>query len=249
MQSPYRALVSSDWNECLAPCGPFDVIGFHFPALAPPVEAIFRRYTSNAITLGSAIDQVGRLLPGPITEAHMDAYLASAFKTYNGVVGLMERCRERGILFMINTTGMRGYFQRAVATHRLPPPAALSAHPLMAFADPSAGMGPFYPLGEIADKAANTAAAAAHFHIPPEKIILMGDSGGDGPHFRWGAQVGARLIGSMVKPSLSAFCRQAGLTIHHYFGPVYTPGEPKDPRRETACNFLDLLEVIEGWIR
>lgn len=248
MSSPYRALVSSDWNECLAPCGPFDAIGFHFPHLAPPVEAIFRRYTANAITLGAAMQEVARLLPGPLSAAQMDAYLESAFATYPGVAALMEACRHRGILFMINTTGLRGYFQRAVATRRLPPPSALSAHPLIAFDDPPSGMGPFYPLAEIADKASNTAAAAAHFHIPPEKIILMGDSGGDGPHFQWGAKVGARLIGCMVKPSLSTWCRQAGIAIHHRFGPVYRPGEPKDPRREAAWDFRELLEIVEGWV-
>lgn len=249
MKKAYRALVSSDWNECLAPCGPFDVIGFHFPALAPAVEAIFRRYTANAIALSSAIGEVVRLLPDPITAIHMDAYLRSAFATYAGVAELMETCREQGILFMINTTGMRGYFQRAVATHRLPPPSALSAHPLIGFEDDSADTGPFYPLLEIADKARNTAAAAAHFHIPPEKIILMGDSGGDGPHFQWGARVGAHLIGCMVKASLGDYCRRAGITLDHHFGPVYGPGEPKDPGREAGCDFRDLLAIIAALIR
>jgi hypothetical protein len=81
MRTRYIALVSSDWNECLAPCGPFDVIGFHFPELAPAIETIFRRYTANAVSLGSAIEQVARLLPGPITAERMDAYLESAFAT------------------------------------------------------------------------------------------------------------------------------------------------------------------------
>jgi hypothetical protein len=161
MQTAYTALVSSDWNECLAPCGPFDVIAFHYPERAPQVETIFRRYTANLISLGSAIDEVGRLLPGPITAGHMDSYLQSAFKTYNGVAELMALCRERGILFMINTTGLRGYFQRAVAKRLLPAPSVLSAHPRLAFDEPSPGLGPFYPLLEIADKARNTAAAAA----------------------------------------------------------------------------------------
>ncbi|MBI5552282.1 MAG: hypothetical protein HY911_12305 [Desulfobacterales bacterium] len=243
MRTPYVALVSSDWNECLAPCGPFDVVGFHFPELAPRVEAIFRSYTTNAIPLGSAIDEVARLLPEPIGMERMDAYLRSAFATYRGVAELMAMCREQGILFMINTTGLRGYFQRAVALRLLPPPAALSAHPLIAFEE-GPGAGPFYPLLEIADKARNTAAAAAHFKIPPEKIILMGDSGGDGPHFQWGVRVGARLIGCMVKASLGDYCRRAGIVLHHRFGPVYAAGEPKDPRREAGCDFRDLFETI-----
>lgn len=31
----YRAMISSDWNECLAPCGPFDAIAFTYPDLEP----------------------------------------------------------------------------------------------------------------------------------------------------------------------------------------------------------------------
>jgi len=245
MRIPYVALVSSDWNECLAPCGPFDVIGFHFPELAPTVAAIFRRYTANVIPLAQAIDEVARLLPGPIGMDRMDAYLRSAFATYPGVAELMAMCRERHILFMINTTGLRGYFQRAVALRLLPPLAALSAHPLIAFEEgPDAG--PFYPLREIADKARNTAAAAAQFEIPPEKIVLMGDSGGDGPHFQWGARVGARLIGCMVKASLGDYCRQAGIALHHHFGPVYAAGESRDPGREAGYDFRELFKIIEG---
>jgi hypothetical protein len=248
MGTPYTALVSSDWNECLAPCGPFDVIGFHFPELAPQVQVIFRQYTANVISLGRAIEAIGRLLPGPITRDRMDAYLRSAFKTYNGVAELMAMCRARGIVFLINTTGLRGYFQRAVALGLLPAPSALSAHPLIAF-EAEADLGPFYPLREIADKAVHTAAAAAHFKIPAEKIILMGDSGGDGPHFEWGARVGARLIGCMTKASLADDCRRAGIAPHHYFGPVYAAGEPRDPRREAGYDFRDLFEVIKGWLK
>lgn len=245
MRISYVALVSSDWNECLAPCGPFDVIGFHYPELAPTVEAIFRRYTANIIPLARAIEEVARLLPGPIGMDRMDAYLRSAFATYRGVGELMAMCRDRRILFMINTTGLRGYFQRAVALRLLPPPAALSAHPLIAFEE-GADASLFYPLLEIADKARNTAAVAAHFKIRPEKIVLMGDSGGDGPHFQWGARVGARLIGCMVKASLSDYCRQAGITLHHHFGPVYAAGESRDPRREAGYDFRDLFKIFEG---
>lgn len=248
MRTRSIALVSSDWNECLAPCGPFDVIGFHFPELAPAIETIFRRYTANAISLGSAIEQVARLLPGPITAERMDAYLESAFATYTGVPELIEACRRRGILFMINTTGMCGYFQRVLAMRRLPPLAALSAHPMVRFENGPWETEPYYPLHEIADKPKNTAAAAAHFHIAPGKIVLMGDSGGDGPHFQWGAQVGAHLIGCMVKPSLTEYCRQQHITIDHHFGPVYAPDEPKDARRELRYDFRHLLETIEALV-
>ena len=34
--------------------------------------------------------------------------------------------------------------------------------------------------------------------IPAERVIVMGDSGGDGPHFEWASQTGAFTIGSMT---------------------------------------------------
>jgi hypothetical protein len=33
MKHKYKGMISSDWNECLAPCGPFDPIAFAYPEL------------------------------------------------------------------------------------------------------------------------------------------------------------------------------------------------------------------------
>ena len=118
----YRAIVSSDWNECLAPCGPFDFIAFTFPELKPSLMDIFQRYTGNHITFKNAMQQVAALLPEPISAAQMDAYLDEAFSMYTGVADLMAWCRSREILFMINTTGARGVLQRASFKTLLPEP-------------------------------------------------------------------------------------------------------------------------------
>ena len=245
MQKTYKALVSSDWSECLSPCGPFDVITHYHPGLQGEIESIFRRYTANAITLSSAITQVGALLPAPINREQMDAYLDEAFRTYPGVCDLIENCLDRGILFMINTTGMLGFFQRALAKHLLPPLPLLSAHAMIAFGPAASPLQHYYPLREIEDKPKNTAAAAAQYQIAPAKIVIIGDSGGDGPHFKWGAQSGARLIGSMTKPSLADYCRQHGIRIDHHFGCIYKEGESRRPEKEFSFDFRLLAEKIE----
>lgn len=248
MPSSYTALVSSDWSECLSPNGPFDVIGFHYPDLRPAIEIVFRQYTGNAISLSSAVRQMTELLPGPITEPQMDAYLDRAFATYAGVPALIAGCLERGLLFMINTTGMLGYFQRALAKALLPPLPALSAHPVVRFDRNHPNPFQFYALGEIADKPANTAAVAKHHHIPPRKIVLMGDSGGDGPHFEWGARIGASLVGCMVKPSLAAYCRKRSITMQHQFGCTYKEGESRALDREMEFDYTVLMETIEEMV-
>jgi hypothetical protein len=245
MKAAYAGLVSSDWSECLSPNGPFDVIGFHYPELQPAIETIFRQYTGNAITLSRAVGQVSKLLPGPITVQQMDTYLDSAFMTYRGVPELIAACLERRVAFMINTTGMLGYFQRVLAKGLLSPtPTAISAHSWVRFE--GGGQDPFHfqDLHEIADKAANTAAMAARLEIRPESIVLMGDSGGDGPHFEWGARVGARLIGCMVKPSLAQYCRKHGIGLHP-FGHAYAAGENRVLENELAYDYSALIEVIE----
>ena len=102
----YKAMVSSDWNECLAPCGPFDCISFAYPRLEAELADVFRQYTGNFISLGEAAGQIRELLPDPITPDQMDAYLDESFTTYTGVPQLIEWCSSNNILFMINTTGM-----------------------------------------------------------------------------------------------------------------------------------------------
>jgi len=39
----YQAMVSSDWNECLAPTGPFDPVSFHYPDLTSELSGVFKK--------------------------------------------------------------------------------------------------------------------------------------------------------------------------------------------------------------
>ncbi len=74
----------------------------------------------------------------------------------------------------------------------------------------------------------------------------MGDSGGDGPHFEWGADKGAFLIGSMTKPSLESFCQTRGINIDLHFGLSYSEGEEKVPQKEMQTDFKNLsLRIAE----
>jgi hypothetical protein len=242
---PYMGMISSDWNQCLAPCGPFDVFVYHHPGLRPQLDRIFQQYTSNAMTLGEAAGNIRRLLPPPLTKNQMDRYLQDRFKTYTGVEEFITWCGDHHILFMINTTGMTGYFQRALALSLLPAFPALSAHPLVrcdsSITDPEI----LLDLFEITDKARHTAAVAERFNIAPDKIIIMGDSGGDGPHFEWGNHHGATLIGSMTKPSLENYCAGNGIRMTYQFGHTYAPGEAFNPQDEMTHRFTDLIGIVE----
>ncbi len=235
----YRALFSSDWSECLAPSGPFDCIFFNYPDLKDSLIRIFRAYTSNTIRLGDAIREIEDLLPGPITEEMMDAYLEADFSTYPGVSDLISWCNENQILFMLNTTGMMGTYQRIFAKALLPPIQALSAHPFISY--PPAPTDPPIrrPLLEIEDKATNTEAVAEAFGIPSSRIIIMGDSGGDGPHFQWGNRMDALLIASRPKASLERFCKERGIAIHHRIGSADEPEK---------ADFKELIPVIENYL-
>jgi len=241
----YRALISSDWNECLAPCGPFDFISFNYPKLDRELKTVFKNYTGNVITLGDAARQIQQLLPGPITQKQMEAYLNASFITYKGVPELIEWCLGNDILFMVNTTGMIGYFQQIFASGRLPPLPVLSAHPMIRFAHRRTDPDNIFDLFEIEDKAKNTEAAVRSFNIATNKIILMGDSGGDGPHFEWGAGIDAFLIANMTKTSLKRYCEQKKIAINAQFGPSYADGEAKDVSKEMRINFMDLVPIIE----
>jgi len=241
----YSALVSSDWNECLAPCGPFDPIFFAYPELEPLLTGIFRQYTSNGISLGEACLRIRGALPAPITKDQMDAYLETSFLTYRGVARLMEWCSERGILFMINTTGMQGYFQRALRKDLLPRGIVVAANPLIHFPDEEEETQHIFDVLEIQDKASNTERVMREYGIPPERVILIGDSGGDGPHFEWGRSAGAFLIGSMTKPSLEAYCESRGITLDARFGLCYPRATPRDPAREMQVDFTMLIPVME----
>jgi hypothetical protein len=241
----FEAIISSDWSECLSPSGPFDFIAFAYPELKPKLEHIFNQYTGNIITLGTAARQIEKLIPAPVSEKQMDAYLAESFTTYAGVPELITWCAENNILFMINTTGMIGYFQRVFFQRRLPGIQVLSANPMLRYPGQNSDPAFVLDLLEIQDKAKNTQTVVDRLKIPYEKIIIMGDSGGDGPHFQWGAQQGAFLIGSMTKVSLSSHCEKNDIVINLKFGLDYSLTEERDPQKEMRIDFMQLATVFE----
>ncbi|MEJ2041084.1 MAG: hypothetical protein P8X55_19470 [Desulfosarcinaceae bacterium] len=244
----YKALLSSDWNQCLAPCGPFDAFRHHYPDRAEDLDTVFRLYTGNAISLGEAAGRIRDLLPQGLTLRQMDDYLDQAFGTYPGVAELITWCRENNVLFMVNTTGLIGYFQRVLARGLLPQIPVLAAHPLIRFGPLASDPAQILVLEETPDKAVHTAAIAARYRIAPRRIFIMGDSGGDGPHFEWGARAGAHLIGSMTKPSLQTYCAGKGIEIGNFVGHTYARNEAVSPDREMAYNFLGIRNFIEPFI-
>jgi hypothetical protein len=242
MKSKFIGMVSSDWNECLAPCGPFDPIAFAYPELDGELSGIFRMYTGNQISLSEATRRIGGLIPESLTEKQMDDYLDASFATYRGVVDMIRWCAENQILFMINTTGMQGYFQRAIAKGLLPQGIVVAANPMISYSGTGTEM---YEVREIEDKAKNTGTVMRANGILPNKVIVMGDSGGDGPHFAWGASVGAHLVGSMTKVSLDKYCKSKGIEIGTRFGVTYAEGEKRDSASEMKVDFMGLVPVIE----
>ena len=242
MKSKSNGMISSDWNECLAPCGPFDPIAFAYPELETELSEIFRMYTGNQISLSEAIRRIGGLIPESLTEKQTDAYLDARFVTYRGVVDLIRWCAKNQILFMINTTGMQGYFQRALAKGLLPQGIAVAANPMISYPGQGTEM---YEVREIEDKVKNTGTVMRAHSISPNKVIVMGDSGGDGPHFEWAAEVGAHLVGSMTKPSLEKYCKGKGIEIGTRFGVTYSEGEKRDSAREMEVDFMGLVAVVE----
>jgi len=244
----FRAMISSDWNECLAPSGPFDPIGFVYPELKNKLESIFRLYTGNRISLGEATDEISRLLPMPLSKVQMDAYLDACFTTYKGVPELIRWARESQILFMINTTAPIGLFQRVFAKKLLPPVPALSGHDMTVFEPLPSDPEIILPLHETVDKGQNTWKVAQKFGIRPEKIIIIGDSGGDGPHFEWGASKECRLVASMAKLSLQDYCNARGITIDAYFGIRYKKGQKRDFQKEMEIDFARLKSLVLEYI-
>ena len=141
---------------------------------------------------------------------------------------------------MINSTGMIGYFQRVFAKALLPPVPVLSAHPLIRYPAGQSDPDHILELFETQDKGRNTAAVAKTLGIRPDRIILMGDSGGDGPHFEWGARIGATLVGSMTKASLDAYCRRKNIKIHHRYGIDFS----KNASSDMGVDFMGLCDLI-----
>ncbi len=240
----YRAMISTDWNECLAPSGPFDPFTFSYPQLSKGLERIFRAYTGNEISLGQAVETLLTLVPAPLTAEQMDEYLDCCFSTYQGVCEFMRWCSEKGILFMINTTGTIGYFQRVLAKGLIPEIDALSALSMLIFSKTQKDPRCIYPLKETTDKARNTETVARLFDIPTDRIVIIGDSGGDGPHFEWGAKAGCHLIGSMTKASLQDYCDHRSIKIDVYFGVRYQPNERRNLEKEMSYDFTKLEDII-----
>jgi hypothetical protein len=241
----YNGMISSDWSQCLSPNGPFDPLIFVYPALEPDLSNIFRRYTSNEITLGQAFDRVSSLLPRWPSAAQLDRYLDARFETYAGVPELIRWCRQNRILFMVNTTSFGAYFQRVISKSLLPSIDVLSAQFNWSFKKTQPAAEHLVELKEIEDKPRNTAAIADRLSIPHDRIVLMGDSGGDGPHFEWGGKIGTTLVGSMTKPSLSKYCRDRGITIHHHVGHTYRPGEQVSMDKERDFDFRILIDILQ----
>jgi hypothetical protein len=241
----YKGIFSSDWSECLSPNGPFDPISFNYPELKSELEGIFRQYTGNVIALREAVNRIRSMLPNLLTIEQMDAYLEAEFATYRGVPELMGRLAQNNVLFMLNTTGTQGYFQRAIAKGLIPPVPIVAANPFINF--PSVEDGDRYSLtiGEIDDKPVNTEAAIKKHGLSAQKTVIMGDSGGDGPHFRWASGAGAFTVASMAKQSLANFCDKNNVKINEFFGVKYAPGQSRDLEKEMKFNFLDLSEIIE----
>ncbi len=245
MNTTPRVIISSDWSECLSPNGPFDPIAFRFPEHKGPLKAIFREYTGNAITLTAAVERIRKLMPAPLTAEAMDAYLDAEFAMYTGAREFITKARDMGALFVINTTGSQGYFQRALAKKLLPEVDVIAANPFIAY--PLTAGGPRFHLTvtEIADKPKNTQAVLTETGISPHRVMVMGDSGGDGPHFLWGAEQGCYLVGAMTKMSLSKYCQSHKITLNKRFGISYEPGQQRDIHEEMKYDYQELLSVIK----
>lgn len=245
----FKAIISTDWSECLSPSGPFDFIEFSYPQLAPTLNEIFRGYTGNRISLGEACRRIQAILPAPVTQEMMDAYLDRSFAAYRGVPELIDWCLSHGILFMINTTAMIGYFQRVFAKKLLPRVPVLSANALLRFPDADSDPEEILALSETTDKGKNTQAVIQKFAIPAARLVVMGDSGGDGPHFEWGRNAGGFIIGSMTKHSLSTYCKEQGIAINLRFGVSYVQGEARDAEKEERFDFMDLVEPLQSILK
>lgn len=237
----YQGIVSSDWSECLSPNGPFDPLSFVYPELEAKLARIFKDYTGNLISLEDAVGRIRVLLPRPLDEAQMEAYLDARFQTYSEVPQLIQWCLDRDILFMINTTGTHGYFQCAIKKGLIPAVPVVAANPLLQFGHAQST----YLVNEIDDKPTNTEAVIKSLNVPAGKLVVMGDSGGDGPHFHWAARSSGYLIASMAKPSLVNYCEKRNVKINRFFGLRYEPGQSRNLDGEMAVSFMQLTDVIQ----
>ena len=104
------AIVSSDWNECLAPCGPFDFISFIYPQIEYDLADVFRQYTDNRITLGEAAGTIRNLMPASITSEQIDAYLDDSFER---IERKLTNASVRGIVGLKNKPLKQVYLERS----------------------------------------------------------------------------------------------------------------------------------------
>lgn len=146
---------------------------------------------------------------------------------------------------MINTTGLMGYFQRIFAKKLFPKVPVISANTMIRYSSQETDPPQIYALDEIQDKGKNTAYALKYLGIPDKKIVIIGDSGGDGPHFEWGKKHKAYLIGSMAKHSLTDYCKKNKIEINLFFGHTYTNGEKRSEESEMLIDFGKLSSVFE----
>jgi len=82
--------------------------------------------------------------------------------------------------------------------------------------------------------------------IPAERVIVMGDSGGDGPHFEWAHQAGAFIISSMTKPSLGGLLRQQRDHHRKALRLGHGKNEARDLKREMAVDFRGPDRLDQG---
>lgn len=244
MPDRFRYLVASDWSECLSPNGPFGPLIHTWPELEPDLTRIFSAYTSNETSLSNAVEEIKALLPGELSVEAMDAFLEEKFAAYANLPGLIHRCMEHGIAFMINSTGPIGYFQRALARGFLPEIPLLSAHPFLRYPSFKTDPEHVFELHEIEDKGKNTQAALNALGIPPHRAAVVGDSGGDGPHFTWAAENGALRVGVNPKASLERYCAERGITIHARAGTAYRPGQTRDPEAEARTDLNEVFDIL-----
>jgi len=83
------------------------------------------------------------------------------------------------------------------------------------------------------------------YNISAHRLAVMGDSGGDGPHFKWTSSLDrAYLIGSMTKPSLESYCLKYQIAIDEYFGIRYRNGMSRDEETEMEVDFTHLIPLL-----
>jgi hypothetical protein len=139
-----------------------------------------------------------------------------------------------------------GYFQRIFAKKLLPKVPVISASSMIRYPALETDPPHMYELHEIQDKGKNTEAALKSFGISEKKVVIIGDSGGDGPHFQWGEKHRAYLSGSMAKPSLTNYCKKKDIEINLLFGPAYGIGEQRNGETEMLVDFMELSSVFKS---